>query len=656
MKNISDLLGSFTRFIKNGVDSPFLPAVFLLGLCLVTYFPTLQSSFKFDDFTHIDLKPQSFGAALFSLFAKSSTQHYNPLDPLLNNFLFRTWGQNVVPFHVLNIALFYFNLLCLLKIALLLTESRWISLSATILFAIHPLNAEIINQIVFNSVLLSALFFQLSFIFYDRYLNNTKLRDILAAILFAFISFLSLETSWILPWYLFCWAYFYKKKDFKVAIATTLPFWVITIALFLLWRSLCAASSLSGGILQRFEYLMLSLGTFTGSLAYLALWYVSKLFIPLNHVWIYSIAPLSAFEAKTACLILIVFVLAIFFLVSRVFQLRSNYFAVIWFVSSFIFLLPGSLAHPESGLVVEPYWFYISSMGFFIIAAIFLDVIKNRVSQNLFMILILGICGALFLATQRFNAIAKTEKSYSQYWMGIVISPMPLNALANIALQEKEYRKALDYYALYLRRFSFSPYAFHPAQAIYTKLSLIYLEMGEISKAKQMINEAFKIKKNYLDAIITSGFIALKEKDYSQAEKEFLSAVEIDAQNILSHLNLVDIYHATGQDIKAIEILKFLIGEDLNRNDRRNIYARLAVLEFIYGDFEQSFQRVSQLLAKDPSADSFGVVAKNFKKFNLNEPAEIILEQGIKMYPKSKDLHLLLGEIKKKILEKNKSE
>ncbi len=647
MKIIFNKQSSFMQFIKRIFALPFFPAFFLLAVCLMTYLPTLHNGFKYDDFTHMDIKAPSW-ASLFAQFSKTSTQHYNPLDPILNDFLFSLWGKNVVPFHILNILLMYLNLLCLFRIALILTHARLVSLLAAVLFCLHPINAEIVNQVVFNSVLLSALFFQLSFIFYDRYLCYEKFKDILSAFLFALISFLFLETSWLLAGYLFCWAYFYKRKSFKYSFFLTFPFAVITVVLFVLWRFLCAAGSISLGISTKFEYLGLTCLTFLGSLCKLVLWYFTKLFIPINHIWIYSISPISQMESLLNLLILFIALGLVFWGFRRLGTFRQISFASFWFIACFLFLIPGSLAHPEVGLVIEPYWFFISSLGFFILIAFFLFYFKFIFSRIFFILLLSSICLTLFCVAQRFNVIAKSEKSYSEYWLNIVLNPMPLNAVGNHAFQSKEYNKAINYYEIYLKRFAISPYAQYSLADIYTKLALIYSEMGNIKNAKVLIAKALKINKNHIDARITSGLISLNEKDYNQAEINFLEVIKVDPNSTISRLNLVDIYHLTQQDQKAIDILKFLTQQDLSIDDRRNVYSRLAVLQFIHQGFAHSFETVSELLLEDQSGQSYLALAQNFETFGFYEPALILLEQGIRLYPKNKELKFLLEKIVKR--------
>lgn len=647
MKNIFKYRILFLNLIRNAVNSFAFPSVVLALVCLITYWSSLHNGFKLDDFTHFDQKLYLSQVSFRTIFLQSATNHYNPLDPLFNNWLFSRWGQNIVAFRMLNITLFYFNVLCLFQIALMVTQARWVSLWTALIFAIHPLNAEIVNQIAFNTVLLSALLAQLSFIFFDRYLNSQRVGNILIAGLCAIIAFLMLEITWILPWYFFCWVYFYKQKGFRIAIVTALPLGVVVAFLFAVWRCISQASALSAGFLEKFNYLMLSPLTFIGSLAKLLLWYLAKLFIPINHIWIYSINPLSLDQAKVSLVVLVILI-AMYVILDRRVRLRALSFAGIWFVSGFIFLLPGSLAHPEAGLVIEPYWFYLSSMGFFMLMAIVINRTKKYIPGKLFVILFVLMGAALFWGAQRINRIAKSEKSYCEYWLSIGMYPVPLNALGHSAYKDKEYKKALKYYYHYLNRYAFSPYSYYRPETVYTKIALIYLAMEDLENAKHMVVQALANNKNSLEANIAQGLINSKEKNYALAEKNFLRVLEIDFSNTVSLFNLVDIYRATSCPDQVIQVLKALTHQDLTDVEQRSVYAKLAVFQFRYESLGSSMDTVSQLLERDSSVDSFLAVAKDFESFRFFEPAGVILQQGIELYPKYSEFYLFLGEVLEK--------
>jgi len=258
--------------------------------------------------------------------------------------------------------------------------------------------------------------------------------------------------------------------------------------------------------------------------------------------------------------------------------------SLLWFCAGFMFLVPGSFAHPEAGLVIEPYWFYVSSMGFFILAGLALAGLKKRIGQITFLCLVGSLCFILALLTQRFNVIAKTQKSYSEYWLRISLNTTPLTALAKMAYMENNYALAAQYYELYLKRFSWSPYCKDRPDVVYTTLGAVYLDMGDMVKAQAMTAEALKINPRNPKPHIVNGMISVTEKDYEVAERHFQSAIALDQMDTLSRFNLVDLYVTTQQYKKAIEALEELVKMNNLGPDRSKVLAKLDKLKRIEGN------------------------------------------------------------------------
>ena len=616
----------------------------LLGiLCLLTYFPTFWSAFKLDDFIFIDraLHPQY--SSMLDVFLRSENQHFNPFNILLNDTLFKMFGKNVVLYHVFNLILFYLNCRLLHRITFLITKNQSVALWTAIIFCIHPLNAEIVNQIVFSTVLFAALFFQLSLIYFDRYVLKSDKKNLAIALLCAIITFLTLETSWILPLYLFLWTWLVRRVNFKSALVKIVPFIVIVLAFLIAWYSLSQGNSLSGGFLMKIAYFNLSMTTFVGSLLALLFWYWQKLLIPINGIWIYAIQPLSFLQSVICIATLLLFIALFYFQRKKLFLTSNHYFAGLWFLSGFIYLLPGSLIHPEMGLIIEPYWFYLGSMGFFILIGMYLIKIREKVSQTVFYVVLFILCAYLFISTQRINIVTKTEKSYSDYWLNISANPVPLTAVAKIALKEKDYPQAFAYYDRYLREFSFSPYAvFKPAQ-VYCTLASIYLDMSQFDNAKAFLNRSLQIDDHQSLPYSILGRINAREQDYGNAEKNFLKAITRNTDDLLSMINLADLYIITKQELNAIPLLEQLTQKDLHGVDRANVYAKLAVLQFLHKNPSTSEITIKNLLEKDSSANTFMILAQAFQAFQLSDQCRHFLELGLKKYPRNKDLYLLAG-------------
>ncbi|MCB9771988.1 MAG: hypothetical protein H6754_05505 [Candidatus Omnitrophica bacterium] len=619
------------------------PDVFLGILCILTYSPTLLSAFKLDDFIFIDrtLHPQY--SSIFDVLFRSENQHFNPLNILLNDALFKVFGKNVVPFHVFNLVLFYLNCRFLHHMCYAMTKNLNIALWTAVLFCIHPLNAEIVNQIVFSTVLFAAVFFQLSLIYYDRYLLTSRKRNLAVALACAVVSFLTLETSWILPLYLFLWAWLVRRINFKQAIVKVVPFIVMASVFFIAWYSLSQGNSLSDGFFKKITYFDLTPVTFTGSLLALLFWYWQKLLIPINGIWIYAIQPLNLLQSVICVLALLLLISLFYIQRKKFFSTSSHCFAGIWFLSGFIFLPPGSLIHPEMGLIIEPYWFYLGSMGFFILIGMYLIDIRDKVWQRSFYVLLFILCTYLFINTQKINVVAKTEKSYSEYWLSISANPVPLTAVAKIALKEKNYSQAFAYYERYLREFSYSPYAVFKPAHVYCTLASIYLDMNQFKNAKALLNRSLQIDKHQSLAYSIMGRINALEEDYDGAQKNYLKAITHNADDLLSMINLADLYIIIKQEVKAIPFLEQLTLKDLRGVDLISVYAKLAVLQYLYQSPAISEKTIKDLFNKDNSVNSFVILAQLFQAFQLPDQSRHVLEQGLVKYPRNKDFCLLAG-------------
>jgi tetratricopeptide (TPR) repeat protein len=616
---------------RSYLSLPLFPTAFLLLVCLVTYLPTICSGFKLDDFTYLNPDLHRKSTSLWSLFTESTNQHYNPLNIFFNEIFFSWWGRTIIPFHLLNLVLFYINGLLFYRLSLLFTGGKFTSLIAAILFILHPINAEIVNQIVFNTVLIAAAFFQLSFLAFDRFLKTKTKRSFGFSLIFALLAALTLETTWILPFYFLLWAR--MTRSFKEALRITFPFWGIVGCLFVIWCCLSKGNAVDVGFVQKFTYLNLSALTFAGSLSYLLVWYFQKLFIPIDHVWIYAIQPLNVYESvKYLALLAIIIALLIF--LRRKFPFRAVGIAAVWFFLGFIFLLPGSLAHPDTGLVIEPYWFYSNSMGFFMFIGIFVGWLNVTCSRILVNLLIIVVALNLFLGAQNINRVAQTEKSYSEYWMAISPNPVPLTALAKIAYAENDPKKALEYYEIYLKEFGSSAYSLYQADELYASIGGLYAEMGQTTKAKLFLLRSLQINKMSSRVHRLLAKVYANELDYTNAEIHFIETIKLESNALIDKVNLADLYLIVKQEVKAIPILQELTqNSSLKGNDRRNVFAKLAVLNEIYSSQQASQETISQLIAIDPDPLSFVVLAQAFAAYQKKDQAILILEQGLGKYP-----------------------
>ena len=173
--------------------------------------------------------------ANLSLTKNNPGHHLNPLDPTINTFLFSIF-QEPIYFYGLNLFLFYGNVLLLYLIVHFLTQSKGTALTAAALFTVHPFNAEVLCHATFSTVLLTAGFLQLSFIYFLKNFLAQKISKgwlWLSLISYVF-ALLYLETSLLFPAYLTALCLFYRNSLEKNS--STLPghigYWRFYISVF----------------------------------------------------------------------------------------------------------------------------------------------------------------------------------------------------------------------------------------------------------------------------------------------------------------------------------------------------------------------------------------------------------------------------------------
>ncbi|MCB9771983.1 MAG: tetratricopeptide repeat protein [Candidatus Omnitrophica bacterium] len=367
-----------------------------------------------DDFDYL---PQGQKQAIYQnlpdLFLKSEVHHYNPLNIALNISLFKTY-KSASSLYAINLLLFYGNTLLLFILVTRLTQNLEIGALTAILFAVHPVNAEMLSHITLNTVMVCAAFLQTSMILFWRHITSPQktVKSILLSLILFLFALLFLETALLFPIYLslLCLV---NKNDRWQNLRQTIPFWITAFLYFGLW---CLMAGPAGQWNDKIQHLQFSFESYTATLSFLLQWYFQNLIIPNNFVLIKNSPALSHSILFWNSALL----LGIFLTICLLWFWRKNIkkFALAWFISGFTFMLPASIVHAYSmGIVIEPHWFYFSSMGFFMLFALSLNDLKPRIQTILYRSLICVLVIFWGLTSFRHHVIARTEISYLEYWL-----------------------------------------------------------------------------------------------------------------------------------------------------------------------------------------------------------------------------------------------
>ena len=133
----------------------------LAAVVLVCYWPTLHGGFIFDDNVTLTENPLIRGArGISDIWFSRKAVDYWPVTSTSFWLEWRLWGTNASGYHVTNVIIHFCD--CLLFWALLKRLRFQGAFFATLLFALHPLNAETVAWITQRKNLLSMFFFLIS--------------------------------------------------------------------------------------------------------------------------------------------------------------------------------------------------------------------------------------------------------------------------------------------------------------------------------------------------------------------------------------------------------------------------------------------------------------------------------------------------------------
>jgi protein O-mannosyl-transferase len=214
----------------------------LAAITCITYWPALDNGFATrDEYCHI-VHNQCLRVMTWQNLATLAGTHYYrshgapcaPLVSLINSLEYQRAGLNPELYHGLNLILHLLNVLLLCHLLYLLTQSLPVSVSAALLFAIHPALAEAVACTEGTGELLITLFSLLAILAYTRCMAGNG-RHYYALSLGLFIM-AAASSPWalILPFLLL--AFDYGRDGCLEArhLRRSYPFFVISLACLVL--------------------------------------------------------------------------------------------------------------------------------------------------------------------------------------------------------------------------------------------------------------------------------------------------------------------------------------------------------------------------------------------------------------------------------------
>ena len=176
----------------------------IFAVTLVAYLPSLRGGLLWDDGSHITAhRLQTWGGLYRIWFQLGTTQQYYPILHSAFWIEHRLWGDSVIGYHLINLAL-HATAACLFGLVLarlrpLQTGWPWAEWLAAAVFALHPVCAESVAWISEQKNTLSLVFYLLSALAYLRFDRVRRPRWFALAFLLFTLALLSKSVTATLP-------------------------------------------------------------------------------------------------------------------------------------------------------------------------------------------------------------------------------------------------------------------------------------------------------------------------------------------------------------------------------------------------------------------------------------------------------------------------
>lgn len=179
----------------------------------------------------------------------------------------------------------------------------------------------------------------------------------------------------------------------------------------------------------------------------------------------------------------------------------------------------------------------------------------------------------------------------------------------------------------------------------HNNLGVLYLDTGEIDKAKNEFEKALKINENYAASINNLGTVYLKKGMRNKAYDLYKKAIAIDDNQVDAHSNLGALFTEDGEFDKAIEEYKKAL--KLNPSDKKALN-NLGVIYFLKGINEEALTLLEKAVKLEPNnADAHNNLGSVYAKMNKIDLAVVEWEKALKLNPDHKDAKENLRRVKK---------
>jgi protein O-mannosyl-transferase len=526
----------------------FLAAIILVTL--IVYSPVYKNNFlNWDDDTFVSNNPDIRNLKFDNLktfFTRNYVENYLPFTMISFAIDYQIDGLNPKIFVLTNLLFHILNALLVFLFVLLLirsfTNSKFgsiqkannpflISAISSILFAIHPINVESVAWISERKNVLYVFFFLLSIISYVKYLKSAKFKFYNISLLLFLCSLLSKGVAVSLPLSIIAIDYLFLRKMLsKKVLIEKIPFFLLAmifgfIALIGQGKEIVKIDN------SLYEHLAFASFSFIN--------YLFKLILPIN-LSAYYFCPNKATLLQWFCFIilLIIFLLSVRYR-KRISPSRLSVFAFCFYLANIVFLIQ---LIPLGNVLMADRYIYLSSIGFFLLVAMFIVQLAGKFS---IVYLFLGI--SLVLLGFKTHERIKVWNNSMVFWSDLIEKN---NNLPFAWFSRGLYKESQGDNEGAMNDFNMAIQLHPNYKEVYYEKSNIFLRMGKKQLAMDNILKAIFIDPKFYDAYLLRGNLKNETGDYQGAIEDFSKVIQLKPDYAIAFFNRGNILREKG-DLKS---------------------------------------------------------------------------------------------------------
>lgn len=577
-------------------NNTFLVGIFLL-IGVAIYSNTLHSPFVFDDGPSITRNPtiknlenfygnstgyDKYPTRFIGYFTFALNYSFNAFDP---------FGYHIlnIAIHITNALLVYFFVLItsrtpFLKKSLSDATAREISLTAGMLFLVHPVQIEAVTFVVQRLTSLTTTFYLFSLYFYAKsriiFVDRSKKSEnkfllyFACSLIFCVFAMKTKEISFTLPFVILIYECFFFEGPYGSRACFLLPF---LLSFLIIPLSLIKVRAPFGKVLSDIGTATrvqtdISRGDYFLTQLSVIVTYIRLLVLPIDQNLDYDY-PIyrSLFDSRvlfSAGFLLFLFGIALWFYLrskrTASASLRLISFGILWF---FVTLSIESSLIPIEDVIFE-HRIYLPSIGAFVSLAMAASTISLKWNRRAWIWALILITAAFSVATYKRNMIWRDDlvlwsdnvkkspgKARPHYNLG---NSYYLRGMTNKAIQE--FQEAIQMDSVY-------------ADA-YLNLGVAYASIGEEEKAMAALHKAIQFKPDDSESHYNLGLLYSNKGLGYLAIEQYKKALSLNPESVNARNNLGIALAESGRIDDAIEQfqegLRLLPGDEELRKNLEN--------------------------------------------------------------------------------------